>query len=152
MSELNKTVEKTARTSNKPKKVNPANIVKKEPKVNSKPLNATLWTVSLLLVVGISVFNQFYEKDFNPLVRLIAVIISLALAFGAFILTNQGRRLLSFSMEAMLELKKIYWPTRKEALSTSLIVVTISIFMSFLFWFLDSVIQTVVNLITTWSF
>lgn len=144
----------TNTASSKPKKVNPATLVQDRPvaKTNSTAVNATFWTLTIALVVGVSAFNQVFEKDFNPIIRLVAVIVGIAVAFGSFMLTNQGRKLLTFSMEAMLELRKIYWPTRKEALQTSLIVVVISVLMSFMFWFFDSVIQTVVNLITTWSF
>lgn len=140
-------------TPAKPKKVNPATVkaVKASIKVNSPAVNTAFWGLTILLVAGVSVFNQMFAQQYNPIVRLLVVIGSIVLALGAFVLTNQGRSFVKFGLESLLELKKIYWPTRKEALITSIIVTVISVLTSFMFWFFDKVIQTVVQFITSFN-
>lgn len=145
------------KTSNKvpskPKKVS-ANIqapVRTVDKSVNGGLNAVLWLLALGLVIGVSVLNQF-NTHLSSIVRLLIVVASIVVALVCFLLTNQGRKLLKFGMESILELRKIYYPTKKEALQTSIIVVVISVLVSFMFWFFDFVIQYFVKLITTWSF
>ncbi|RIY34970.1 preprotein translocase subunit SecE, partial [Psittacicella gerlachiana] len=118
------------KTPGKPKKASSAVVQKAEVKQLGTAVNGFLWIVTIALVVGVSLGNQLYA-DLNPVVRLLAVVFAIILAVLAFLVTNQGRKFLKFAMESMLELKKIYYPTRKEALQTSIIVVVISILVSF---------------------
>lgn len=104
------------------------------------------------LVIGVSVFNTMYAAQFATYYRLVIVVAAITGALGSFSLTNQGRRFIKFGMESLLELKKIYWPTRKEALQTAIIVVIVCIITSFSFWFVDSVINTVVNYVINFRF
>ncbi|MFC6277447.1 preprotein translocase subunit SecE [Psittacicella hinzii] len=141
------------KTPTKPKKASATNVqvaTKTVDKTIGTAFNSILWLLTLALVVGVSVFNQVYGNH-NPVIRLVVVIVAIVLAILTFLLTNQGRKFLKFSMEAMLELRKIYYPTRKEALQTSIIVVLISVLVSFMFWFFDFVIQYFVTLVTNWS-
>ncbi|RIY33148.1 preprotein translocase subunit SecE [Psittacicella hinzii] len=142
------------KTPSKPKKASSSvSSTKPEVKQLSSAVNSILWLVTIALVVGISYGNQYLtEANVNPVFRLLGVVVAIILAVLAFLVTNQGRKFLKFAMEAMLELKKIYYPTKKEALQTSIIVVVISVLVSFMFWLFDFVIQYFVNLITTWRF
>lgn len=148
MSNIGTRTKPASKVGNKPKKASASSVVKAPEKNISTPANVSLWAVAIGLVIGVSVFNQIYADHYNKIVRLIVVVASIAVALGAFALTNQGKKLIKFILEALLELKKIYWPTRKEAFQTSIIVVVISVLTSFMFWFFDSVIQALVTLIT----
>ncbi|RIY31991.1 preprotein translocase subunit SecE [Psittacicella melopsittaci] len=139
------------KTPGKPKKASTVVTQKPEERQLGAATNGILWLITIALVVGVSLGNQYYAS-LNPVVRLLAVIVAIVLALVAFLVTNQGRKFLKFAMESMLELKKIYYPTRKETLQTSIIVVLISVLVSFMFWIFDFVIQYFVNLITTWRF
>lgn len=139
-------------TPNKPKKVARTTLPKEEVKKLPVVANVGLWAVTAAIVGAVSFFNVQFADQYNAIVRLLVVVAAVVLALGSFVLTNQGRAFLRFTRESLLELRKIYWPTRKEALNTSLVVVAVSVITSFAFWFLDSIIHTVVELITTWRF
>lgn len=137
----------------KPKKVSAsraAEIRRKEEVVpRSVPVNIGLWLVTLGSVVGGSIYNAMFAND-SLWLRFIIVVICVVVGLGAFAFTNQGRKFVRFAIEAALELKKIYWPTRKEALQTCVIVVIVCVLCSFAFWFMDSVIHQVVDFLISY--
>ncbi|MEH6818208.1 MAG: preprotein translocase subunit SecE, partial [Pseudoalteromonas distincta] len=60
----------------------------------------------------------------------------------------KGKQAQSFAREAHIEVRKVVWPTRQEALNTTFIVLAATAVMALILWGLDAILLRVVNLIT----
>ncbi|MCC8374642.1 MULTISPECIES: preprotein translocase subunit SecE [Photorhabdus] len=102
--------------------------------------------VAALLTVAI-VGNYLYREYSLPL-RAMAVVVIVALAGAAALWTAKGKTTLAFAREARIEMRKVIWPTRQEALHTTLIVAAVTALMSLILWGLDGILVRLVSLIT----
>jgi preprotein translocase subunit SecE len=81
-----------------------------------------------------------------------ALIVCLALAAAAFGTSESGRRLIAFGRDAWREVKKVVWPTRKEAVQMTGFVFAFVVVMSVLMWIIDKGLEWVIfNLILGWN-
>ncbi|KAA1188318.1 MULTISPECIES: preprotein translocase subunit SecE [Photorhabdus] len=112
-----------------------------------RSLEVVKWLlVAALLTVAI-VGNYLYREYSLPL-RAIAVVVMVALAGAAALWTAKGKTTLAFAREARIEMRKVIWPTRQEALHTTLIVAAVTALMSLILWGLDGILVRLVSFIT----
>ncbi len=50
-----------------------------------------------------------------------------------------------FLREAKIELKKVKWPTKKELIASTAVVIFISLFMAFYFWLVDMGLMAIIR-------
>ncbi|AAU36811.1 MULTISPECIES: preprotein translocase subunit SecE [Basfia] len=118
----------------------------------SKGLNTFLW-VLVAVVIAVAAFgNVYYAEQFSTAVRVVAVVVLLAVALGIAAVTNQGKVALAFFGESRTELRRIVWPTRPEAMQTTLIVIGVTVLTSLILWGFDSIIVSIINFLTDLRF
>ncbi|QIQ20824.1 preprotein translocase subunit SecE [Zophobihabitans entericus] len=119
----------------------------------SPVLDKLKWVVALVLLVGM-IWGNFYFSEPNPiylaspLVRIIAMIVIAILALVLVLTTARGKATLSFARESRTELRKVVWPTRKEAMQTTLLIAVITVIASLFLWGLDSLIIRLISFVT----
>ncbi len=94
------------------------------------------WLVVFALLAAAVVGNAYYGEQ--PLFY--RAVIGVLLVAGAAVMsltTVRGRQFNGFRREAMVELRKIVWPTRQETLQTTLIVFVVVAVVAFILWVLD---------------
>ena len=100
--------------------------------------------VALLLVaVGISGFYMLHESA--AVVRLGSVLLGLLLAAGVAWTTESGRQLFAFSKESVAEAKRVVWPTRRETIQTTGVVILFAVVMAVFLWTVDASLMVLVN-------
>ncbi len=121
----------------------------------SSVLNALLWLAAIVLVGGAVVGNWYYtsrvvidESSFDRFIRVAIVIAVIAVGLGVTLFTTKGRALLNFGREAYVELRKVVWPTRQEALQTTFIVFIAVCVVSLFLYLCDIVFLQLVRYIT----
>ena len=97
----------------------------------------------LLVVAGIVGF--YYLGDSAAVVRLLSVLAGVALATAVVYTSAPGRRFFVFSRDSVAEAKRVVWPTRKETLQTTGIVILFSITMALFLWLVDASLMAIVN-------
>ncbi len=66
--------------------------------------------------------------------------------------TAQGRQLAAFVREAIVEAKKVVWPSRKETLQTTAMVFVFVLVMAIFLWLTDKTLEWVmIDLILGWK-
>lgn len=101
-----------------------------------------------ILIVLAAVAGFYVYADQSTLFRVIGLLVALIIATLITMQTGPGRTALGFLGDARTEVRKVVWPTRKETLQTTLIVlamvivVAIGLFLidSFLLWAINSLI------------
>ena len=119
---------------------------------NTEEQNGSLDPVKWILVIGLLaaavVGNYIYGEEISVLIRVIGVLAAIGVAAAIASQTEKGRTAISFAKESRLEIRKVVWPTRKEATNTTLIVLAATAFMALVLWGLDGILVRVVGFIT----
>lgn len=94
------------------------------------------WLAAALLVVaGIA---AFYMLGTAPLVlRVLSVLVGVGLAAGVLWYTEVGQSIVDLGRESVVEAKKVVWPTRRETLQMTGVVILFVVVMALFLWLVD---------------
>ena len=104
-----------------------------------------LLVAGLLVVAGIAGFYVF--ADSPAVVRVLSVLAGLVLAAVVIWFTEPGKRFFAFSREAVAEARKVVWPTRKETMQMTGVVIAFVIVMALFLWVVDGFLFWLVQLV-----
>jgi preprotein translocase subunit SecE len=118
--------------------------------VNTGADKAKLAVSALLLLGAIVAFYALSRSDMW--LRVLALIALLALAVVVFFTSESGKQLIGFGKESIKEVRKVVWPTRKEALQNTAMVFAFVFLMAFFLWVTDKTLEWVLyDLILGWK-
>lgn len=98
-----------------------------------------------LLLVAAGIAGYYYLQDSAPALRLVSVLVGLLLASGMALTSESGKRFFAFGKDSIAEAKRVVWPTRKETLQTTAVVIAFAITMALFLWAVDASLMLVVN-------
>jgi preprotein translocase subunit SecE len=111
---------------------------------------AKLAAAGLLLLGGIVAFYVLSHSDLW--LRVVALIALVALAVVVFFTSESGKQLIGFGKESVKEVRKVVWPTRKEALQMTGYVFAFVFVMALFLWMTDKTLEWVLyDLILGWK-
>jgi len=98
--------------------------------------------LSVALVIG-ALMAYYLLSPQGALVQWAALMAALAAADVVFGLSVSGRQLVAFGRESWREVKKVVWPTRKEAIQMTAYVFGFVVIMALFLWVTDKTIEWV---------
>ena len=101
--------------------------------------------VIALLLVAAGIAGYYYLQGGAPALRLASVLGGLLLATGVAWTSESGRRFFTFAGDSVAEAKRVVWPTRKETLQTTAVVIAFAITMALFLWAVDAGLLLLVN-------
>ena len=105
---------------------------------------------AVVLAVGAIVAFYLLSRQ-GSLAQWAALLVGLAAAVVAFASSESGRQLWAFGRDAWREVKKVVWPTRKEAMQMTAYVFAFVAIMSVFLWLTDKTLEWVFfDLILGW--
>jgi preprotein translocase subunit SecE len=107
--------------------------------------NIKLLAAGLLIAAGIAGFYLF--ADSPTVVRVLSVLAGVGAALGVAWYTAVGQRFFAFSQESVTEARKVVWPTRKETLQMTGVVVAFVFVMALFLWLVDGTLLWLVKLL-----
>ncbi|RUO37640.1 preprotein translocase subunit SecE [Aliidiomarina shirensis] len=110
-------------------------------------LDIVKWIIVVALLVAAVIGNNMYG-DMSVALRALAVVVLVAIAGFVAAKTEKGSTFLTFAKESRTEVRKVVWPSRKEATQTTLIVLAATVLVALLLWGLDGILVRVVGLAT----
>lgn len=96
-----------------------------------------------LVVAGIAGF--YYLHDSAAVIRLVSVLVGLLLATVVALTSGPGRQFVGFSKDSVAEAKRVVWPSRKETVQTTGMVILFTIIMALFLWAVDASLMMLVN-------
>ncbi|MDR2128394.1 MAG: preprotein translocase subunit SecE [Burkholderiaceae bacterium] len=118
--------------------------------VNTVADKVRLAFVVLLVIAGLAAY-YFLARN-GPVVQWAALGGGLALAVVLFFTSEPGKRLFGFGRESWREVKKVVWPTRKEAMQTTGFVFVFAVVMAMFLWTTDKTLEWVLyDLVLGWK-
>lgn len=109
-------------------------------------LDLLKWILVALIVAGGVLGNSYYSEvslAYRVPVLLVATLIAVAIA----VKTAKGAALWGLLREAVVEVRKVVWPTVQETHQTTLIVIIVVLIMAVILWALDSLLGWIASLI-----
>jgi len=110
---------------------------------------AKLVGAALLLLGAIVAFYYLGKQDLW--LRVVALLVLLVAAVALFFTSESGKQLIAFGRDSVREVKKVVWPTRKEALQMTGYVFAFVFLMALFMWITDKTLEWVLyDLILGW--
>lgn len=109
----------------------------------------------VLALIALIVWGNFYFAEpnniFQPssIVRIAILVIASLLALLTAFTTKSGKSFFLFAKESRTEVRKVVWPTRKEAVQTTLLIAVITIIVGLALWGIDSLFRSVIFYLTS---
>jgi preprotein translocase subunit SecE len=111
---------------------------------------AKLAAAGILVVAAVAVFYVLAKQDLW--MRVGALLVLLAAAVATFFVSEPGKQLIAFGRDAVREVKKVVWPTRKEAGQMTLYVFAFVVVMALFLFLTDKTLEWVLyDLILGWK-
>lgn len=102
-----------------------------------------------LVLAALAAFYLLGQQ--GALVQWIVLLVGLAAAIGVFLTAESGRQLIAFGQDAWREVRKVVWPTRKEAIQITVYVFGFVVIMALFLWLTDKTLEWVFyDLILGW--
>jgi preprotein translocase subunit SecE len=96
----------------------------------------------LLILAGVLGYYQLPSLmggDVSILARVGVVIVALAAAAFMFFTSEAGQSTQAFSKSALIELRKMIWPSKQETTQGTIMVVVLVILFSLFLWLVDAI-------------
>ena len=111
---------------------------------------AKLAVSGVLVVAAVVAFYALSKQDLW--LRVVALFAVLGLAVALFLTAEAGKQLIAYGRDSTKEVKKVVWPTRKEALQMTGYVFAFVFVMALFLWITDKTLEWVLyDLILGWK-
>jgi preprotein translocase subunit SecE len=111
---------------------------------------AKLAVAGLLVVGAVIAFYALGKQDLW--LRVVALLLLMIAAVGVFFTSEPGKALIAYSRDSSREVKKVVWPTRKEAMQMTGYVFAFVFIMALFLWLTDKTLEWVLyDLILGWK-
>ena len=111
---------------------------------------AKLGLAAALVVGAVVAFYMLGQQDLW--LRVVALIVSLIVAAATFFTSEPGKQLIAYGKDSVREVKKVVWPTRKEALQMTGYVFAFVVVMALFLWLTDKTLEWLLyDLVLGWK-
>ncbi len=118
--------------------------------VSSGADKAKLAVAGVLVIGAVAAFYALGKQDLW--LRVVALIALLAAAVGVFFTSESGKQLIAYGQDSVKEVRKVVWPTRKEAIQMTGYVFAFVVVMALFLWLTDKTLEWVLyDLILGWK-
>jgi preprotein translocase subunit SecE len=110
---------------------------------------AKLAVAGALVIAAVVAFYMLGQQDLW--LRVAALLVLMVVAVATFFTSEPGKQLIAFGQDSVREVKKVVWPTRKEALQMTGYVFAFVVVMALFLWLTDKTLEWVLyDLILGW--
>jgi preprotein translocase subunit SecE len=111
---------------------------------------AKLAAAAVLVVAAVVVFYALGRQDLW--LRVAALLVLMIVAIATFFTSEPGKQLIAYGQDSIREVKKVVWPTRKEALQMTGYVFAFVVVMALFLWMTDKTLEWVLyDLVLGWK-
>ncbi|URJ33206.1 preprotein translocase subunit SecE [Candidatus Blochmannia vicinus] len=107
-------------------------------------LEVTKW-ISIIGLVLTSIIGNYLYRDYNVFARGMVIFIIITTVAYIASTTKIGKLIVIFGNDSRIELRKVVWPTYRDGLNTTLIVIGVTIVISLLLWGLDTILVHLIS-------
>jgi preprotein translocase subunit SecE len=101
--------------------------------------------VAAFLLVAAGVAGFYVLQESASVLRALSVLVGVAAGVAVALTSEQGKQFAVFFKESVAEAKRVVWPSRKETLQTTGVVVAFAVTMALFLWAVDASLLMMVN-------
>jgi preprotein translocase subunit SecE len=101
-----------------------------------------------LMLVASAIVGFYVFADQSLLFRVMGLLVVIGISAAIAYQTALGKRTVGYVSDARAEVRKVVWPTRKETIQTTIIVMVMVIVVSIILWGFDVFLVWAVRLLT----
>lgn len=116
-------------------------------KRTSSVLDTALLWLSIAVLLA-SMVGYYYFTAYTDLVRVLGLLGGAVVAVVIALQTQIGKNAWAYIQGSRTELRRMVWPTRRETVQTTLMVVVVVLILAVFIWALDIVLAWAVQLLT----
>jgi len=118
--------------------------------VSTSADRAKLAVAAVLVIAAVAVFYALAKQDLW--VRVAALVVLMLMAIATFFTSEAGKQLIAYGRDSAREVRKVVWPTRKEAGQMTAYVFAFVFVMALFLWMTDKTLEWVLyDLILGWK-
>ena len=121
--------------------------VKQQTAVPAGAETAKLIAAIVLALGGIAAYYVLKSRP-EAWASWVAMFGGILLGVLVFAFSQYGRNFWQFVLESRVELRKVFWPSRQETLTTTMVVLVFVVIASIFFWLLDLGLASVTKFFT----
>jgi len=108
--------------------------------------------VIAIALVACGIAGYYWLGDGALVLRVLSAVAGIGAAAAVASFTQPGRQFVIFAQEAVVEVKKVVWPSRKETVQTTAAVFAFVVAMALFLWASDKTLEWVLyDLILGWK-
>jgi len=100
-----------------------------------------------ILIIGVGISGFYLLADSPQVMRVVAFIVALVLAALVAWTSEPGKMFVKYSRESVVETKKVVWPTRKETMQSTGLVLAFVFVMAVFLWGVDTILAWLIRLL-----
>ncbi len=101
-----------------------------------------------VLLMAAAIGGFYYFADQALLYRVLGLLVVLGLSAAVALQSRPGSDALAFGRSAVIEVRKVVWPSRRETVQTTLLVFAMVILVGIMLWLFDMVLLWAVKMLT----
>lgn len=118
-----------------------------EARETNRKLEKLKW-IAVFSILAVAIIGNYMYRYVSLPIRTLAVLgLIIVAAAIAFRTTSKGKAAVVFAQEARIEMRKVIWPTRQEAMQTTIMVAVITAIISLLLAGFDAVLLRLISII-----
>jgi len=118
--------------------------------VSTTAERAKLAAVGLLVISAVVVFYVLGKQDLW--LRVLSLLALLAVAAALYFTSESGKQLIAYGKDSVKEVRKVVWPSRKEAMQMTGYVFAFMVVMAVFLWVTDKTLEWVLyDLLLGWK-
>jgi len=106
--------------------------------------DAVKWVATGAIVTS-GVVGFYYFADYSLLLRVVAFLVLAGCALAVAARTARGRVAWDFVRDSRTEVRKVVWPTRRETIQTTGIVIALVTLVAVIMWILDGMLSWIIR-------
>jgi preprotein translocase subunit SecE len=107
--------------------------------INTAADRAKLAVAAALALSALAIYFMLSKQ--GQLVQWLGFLVGLAAAIVVFLMSEAGKQLVAFGRDAWREVRKVVWPTRKEATQITAYVFGFVLIMALFLWLTDKTLE-----------
>jgi preprotein translocase subunit SecE len=119
----------------------------KQPVQKRTSVGIVVWMV-IVALIACGVWANEYFNYIDVSLRLIGWLVLVIVICVIALQSHQGKTIWSFAQDARTELRRVVWPTRKETLQTTMLVIGMVVLLGLIIWGIDTVLLHLMGLLT----
>ncbi len=89
--------------------------------------------------------GYYYLHDSPTVLRLSSILLGVLSAAGVVYTSQYGKTFFGFAQDSVAEAKRVTWPSRKETVQTTGVVILFAVTMALFLWAVDASLMVLVN-------